>query len=147
MASTGSYQVYLSRYLSTGWESYVEIEDTFAGLHYKSCEGLEDQGEPKVYSEDYAETSVPRVYITNKVKPRDIEFEFVFDGTNRYATLKSFTAYITGYKFKFKDSVRNIIADMYLSGEVTVEESVHHGGHPYLIATFPCTSLNGSNLT
>lgn len=147
MASTGSYQVYLSRYLSTGWENYIEMEDYFSGLHYKSCEGLENQGEPKVYSEEYAETSVPRVYITNKVKPRDIEFELVFDGTNRYAMLKAFTTYITGYKFKFKDSVRNIIADMYLSGEVEVDEAVHHGGHPYLIAKFPCTSLNGTNLT
>lgn len=147
MASTGSYQVYISRYLSTGWETYVEIEDQFSGLHYKSCEGLEGQGEPKVYSEDYAETSVPRVHITDKVKTRDIEFQLLFDGTNRYTVLKNFIAYITGYKFKFKDSVRNIVADMYLSGEVTIDDSFHYGGHPYLIATFPCTSLNGSNLT
>lgn len=146
MATNGAYQVYISRFIDGAWEQYKEIETYFSGLHYMSCTGLEDQGEPKLYVEEYPETSVPRVYLTNKKKSNDIELQLLFDGTSRFTTMQNFITYITGYKFKFKDSVRNVIRDMYLSGEVTVDESKHYG-HPYLIVNFPCTSLNGSNLT
>lgn len=145
MATNGTYQVYISRFVNNAWESYVEMEDSFPGLRYKSCTGIENQGEVKTYSEEYPETSVPRVYLTNKTKPRDIELKLLFDGADRFAVMSRFVAYITGYKFKFKDSIRNIVVDMYLSGEVKVDESKHYG-HPYLIVTFPCISLNGSNL-
>ena len=131
------------------------MEDTFTGLRYKSCEGLETQGDPKVYSEDYAESSIPRVHITDKVKTNAINLELVFMDTpaqgtssavSRFEAYRTFLAYITGYRFKFKDSKRNIIRDMYLSGEAKLSESEFRG-KTYIVAKFPCTSINTPGLS
>lgn len=162
MATNGGYQVYISRWIpaagqvSAHWEDWQEMEDTFPGLKYKLCEGLENQGEPKSYSEDYAETSVPRVHLTNVVKTNRITLELVFidvpgtassDPVSRFAAYGNFLSFITGYRFKYKDSKRNIIRDMYLSGETEVSETAFYGGRAYIIVRFPCTSMNAQSLT
>lgn len=153
--------MYISRWIpassqtAAAWETWKEMEDTFTGLKYKSCEGLETQGEPKVYIEEYAESSVPRVHITDKVKSNSINLELVFVDTpahgttsavSRFEAYRAFLAYITGYRFKFKDSERNIIRDMYLSGEVGLSES-EFKGKTYIVAKIPCQSYNTAGLT
>lgn len=162
MATAGKYQIYVSRWIpasgqtAASWEAWTEMEDQFAGLRYKSCEGVEAQGEPKTYMEEYAETSVPRLHLTPHVKTNAITLELVFtdvpgtgstQAVSRFTVLEQFKSYITGYRFKFKDSIRNIVRDMYLSGEVEVSESAFYGGTPYIIVKFPCTSMNTPSLT
>lgn len=157
MATGGKYQVYIKRWIPASgddegaWETEWEIEDSIPGLRYKLCEGLEDQGEPKFYTEDYAETSVPRVHLTDKVKTTDIRFEFIFmdtpqkdaiPATSRFEWKDLFTSEITGYRFIFRDSKRNISREMFLSGKVKVKESVFYDGKPYIIVEYPCTSMN-----
>lgn len=162
MATGGQYQVYISRWepatqsAAAGWGTWKELEDTYPGLKYKSCEGLETQGEPKFYTEDYAETSQPRAFLTDKVKENDITLELLFmdvpaqgqtAAVSRFSTYSSFLSFITGRRFKFYDSERKIVRDMFLSGEAELSESKFYGGRKYFIAAFPCTSLNTPDLT
>lgn len=162
MSATGQYQVYLSRWIPDAegspahWEDYIEMEDAFPGLRYKSCEGIETQGTPKYYLEEFPESSTPKAFITENVETNSIEFQLVFKDipaqgssaeVSRFTTYQSFLDHIRGYRFKFYDSERKIKRDMFLSGEVTVSESKFYGGTKYFIAKFPCTALNTPNLT
>lgn len=138
---------YISRYINSSWEADTDIEETFSGLHYAKCDGLDRFGSVKnVYSEIYAETSELRVYIPENVarENTDIEFEFVFDGENRRDTYHNFVDWMSGKKLRYWDTLRNRVAEMILIESIEPEEDELYGSHPFIRVPFKFKNLKGS---
>ncbi len=135
----------MTRKVDGVWETPTNLEDAFKGLFYYKCEGLNTKGEPRAYTEEYAEADELRLWLPEHVtrKATDVVLQLLFKGSTRQTAFDAFAAYVSGKRVRFWDSVRKRQAEMYLSGAVEVSEEKLHGTTPYFIAKFPFTCLSG----
>lgn len=142
------YKVYMTRYAGTTWEEPVDLEASYKGLFYYKCTGLNAKGEPRVYTEEYAEKDGVRVFIPDNTtrKSTEIVLELLFKGDDRQTVFQSFCDYITGRKLRFWDTERKRMAEMFLSGAVSVSEESISGTTPFFIASFTFTTYNGTTV-
>lgn len=130
------------------WEEEVSLEEYFEGLKYISCDGLSSKGKPKnIYTETYAETTEPRVFIPKDVarETTDIEFEFAFLGKSRRDIYDSFCDWITGYRLKYWDTCREREVEMLLLEALKPSEDKLYGSTPYITAKFKFKNLLGNS--
>lgn len=135
----------MTRLVDGVWEAKKDLEASFAGLRYKQCEGLNAKGEPRAYTEEYADAEELRLYLPPKLtrKATELKFEFIFMGSQRQVAFDNFVAYISNRRLRYWDDVRRRQAEMYLSGEIEVSDEKLYGSTPYFIATFTFTCLTG----
>lgn len=141
-----NYKVYIQHYPINGVEQpIVDLEATFDGLKYKEATGMSAKGKPKIYVENYPETSEARVYIPDDVvrENTNIDLTLVFIGDNRRNVFDSFVEFITGKKLKLWDTVRNRVAHLVLNDKVDMDEDVLKGDIPYIVAKFSFLNLFG----
>ena len=140
------YTVMMTRKVNGEWETPIDLEATFAGLFYYKCEGLNTKGEPRAYTEEYAEAEQLRIWLPENVtrKPTDVVLQLLFKDDARQTSFDAFVDYVSGKRVRFWDSVRKRQAEMYLSGAVEVSEEALYGSTPYFVAKFPFTCLSGS---
>lgn len=137
---------YMSRFVDGDWETEISLEDYFSGMKYIRATGLDNYGKIKnIYTESYAETENLRVYIPDNVvrDNTDIEFEFGFEKENRRNTYHSFVNWVSGYKIKYRDTVRNREVQMILIDEVEIDEDILIGSSPYIVVPFKFKNLQG----
>ena len=136
----------MTRKVNGEWETPIDLEATFAGLFYYKCEGLNTKGEPRAYTEEYAEAEQLRIWLPENVtrKPTDVVLQLLFKDDARQTSFDAFVDYVSGKRVRFWDSVRKRQAEMYISGAVEVSEEALYGPTPYFIAKFPFTWLSGS---
>ena len=141
------YKFYMSRWIDNAWEEQVSLEDYFSGMKYISCEGLSTKGKIKnIYTENFAEVEDLRVYMPETVvrENTDIEFVFGFEKENRRDTFDSFVDWVSGYKIKYWDTVRNRELEMVLIDKVEVDEDILIGSSPFITVNFKFKNLKGS---
>lgn len=126
-----------------------DLEHAYAGLHYISCEGLEDIGKPKnIYTEDYAEADGPRVYhpadsnLALTREATEIKLSLLFIGATRRDTYNSFRAFASGSRLYYWDNARNKKVWIYLEKEVKIEEDTLPADG-YIRAEFEFTNIWG----
>lgn len=140
------YKFYMSRWVGNKWEADTDLEATFQGMKYVSCEGLSNYGKIKnIYTETYAETDELRVYMPENVarENTDIEFVFGFEKENRRDTYDSFVSWISGKKLRYWDTCRNREVEMILVEKVEVDEDYLIGSSPFITVQFTFKNLNG----
>ena len=135
----------MTRKVNDAWENPTNLEAAFEGLFYYKCEGLNTKGEPRAYTEEYAEAEQLRIWLPENVtrKATDVVLQLLFKGSTRQTAFDAFATYVSGKRVRFWDSVRKRQAEMYLSGAVEVSEEKLHVTTPYFIAKFPFTCLSG----
>lgn len=139
---------YISRYNeeSKSWEQEVELTEHFQGLIYCKCEGVSSKGKVKnIYKESYAESEELRVYLPkNPVREStEIKLTVVFSKENRRDIFDSFVDYITGYRLKYWDTIRNREVEMIQEEKIEVDEDIIYGSSPYIAVEFLFTNLRG----
>lgn len=106
---------------------FIDIEDTFEGLVYKKCEGLEAYGDPRPYVENYADSDEAYVHVKES-DPREqtkVILTLYFFSPNRHKTeaeriveasqvYHKFFKFISGRKVVFRDTARRRKVMMYL---------------------------------
>lgn len=137
---------YISRYVNGAWEEAVDIMSYFDGLYYKQCVGISHKGKIKnIYTEEFAETDKLRVYIPETVarENTELEFTFVFKGENRRDVYDNFIDWISGYKIKYWDTLRNRQTEMILIEAIEPDDDYFLGSEPYMLAKFTFKNLRG----
>lgn len=137
---------YMSRWKDDTWETEISLEDYFQGLKYVKATGLSDYGKIKnIYTETYAESDALRVYIpeTPARENTDIEFTFGFEKENRRDVFDNFVEWVSGYKIKYWDTVRNRELEMLLIEKIEVDEDILIGSSPFITVPFKFKNLNG----
>lgn len=140
------YKFYMSRWVDNKWEADTDLEATFQGMKYISCDGLSNYGKVKnIYTETYAETDELRVYLPENVarENTDIEFVFGFEKENRRDTYDRFVSWISGKKLRYWDTCRNREVEMVLVEKLEVDEDVLIGSSPFITIPFKFKNLNG----
>lgn len=130
----------------TIYGDYVSIEDYFDGVKYKSCEGLDDVGEPKnIYTETYAESETIRVWLPDEVvfENTDIEFEFLFVGDDCHDKYMEFRDYVSNCFVKYYDTYRNLEVEMILTNSTSPSEIRLYGEDKYILASFKFKNIGG----
>lgn len=131
--------------------SATDLENSFPGLHYCSCKGLEAVGKAKnIYTESYPESSGLRVYhpsdraqeVVNEAT--DIELELLFTGEDRRQTLSSFRAAIENGRLFYWDTARNKKVWLVLTDATDPKEDNIKGGK-YILITFKFKNLWGKS--
>lgn len=145
-----NYKYYMARQNKgmVTWEEEVSLEDYFSGMKYLRSEGLSTKGKPKnIYTEEYAETTEPRVYIPQSLarQTTDIEFEFVFSGEDRRNVYDTFCEWIDGRRIKYWDTCRNREVEMILLEAVEPSADELYGSNPYMTAKFKFKNLKGNS--
>lgn len=97
-----------------GTGAVKDLEVDFPGLHYVSCEGLEDVGKPKnIYSENYPEADGLRTYhpadssdpVTHEATK--VTLTLLFLNVGRRDVYNSFRAFVDGSRVFYWDTARN----------------------------------------
>jgi len=110
------------------FDEEVDIEDSFYGLVVKSVSGLDLQGTPRLYEENWAESDKSLVYVPQAAQCESTEITltiYVFDPyrsenvTESISTVNDiyhkFLDHISGCKILYRDTVRKRKALLYLS--------------------------------
>lgn len=144
----------------TPLESWINIEDTFAGLRYLNAKGLLDIGEAKnIYTETYAESDRVRVYlpkhnsggsqvhsvsdIANEQTEITMTFLVIGSVETRISTIVEFKNYIRTGVHSYYDDARNREFDFIVTGKLEESDEKWHGDVPYIELTVPMKNLNG----
>lgn len=115
-------------------QAAIDIEETYKGLLYSKCEGLDAKGERlNVYTEEFAESDELRVWQGADVarKPTTLTFTFFFTGDERQATMDSFYEYIKNGRFYYWDTKRLKKGYFIVKDEFKANEDVYQGSIPY----------------
>lgn len=158
--SDSGYNFLMSRVArnSDGSESVsdeIDIEETYQGLVYKKCTGLEAYGDPRPYAETYAESDEAYVHIAED-DPReqtDITLTLYFFSPNRSSDdatkiadidkiYHSFMEYVSGAKIIYRDTARKRKVKMYLSNS-TDPKTDRLYGTPYKEVEFKFKNVYG----
>ena len=125
--------------------STKDIESTYEGLKYLKCEGLEDIGKPKIYSEEYADSSRTRVYIPETLnnEPTQVKLTLLFVGDNRRAVLNEFNEYIRQGFHKYYDTARKRELVFYIDSEIKISDDLLKGSTPYIQCTYTLKNVYG----
>lgn len=123
----------------------IDIEASFAGLKYLKCEGLEDIGKPKIYSEEYADSSRTRVYIPETLnnEPTQVKLTLLFVGANRRAVLNEFNEYIRQGFHRYYDTARKRELVFYIDSEIKISDDLLKGSTPYIQCTYTLKNVYG----
>ena len=86
----------MTRKVNGAWETPIDLEATFAGLFYYKCEGLNTKGEPRAYTEEYAEAEQLRIWLPENVtrKATDVVLQLLFKGDARQTSFDAFVEYV-----------------------------------------------------
>lgn len=134
-----SYQFYIQRNSIAGaTESAKNLEIDFPGLKYKSLEGIDNYGKPKLYTETYAESDDLRIFIPDVIT-RDnpeIVLTLCFFGNNRREIYHAFVEFITGCVITYWDTCRDRKIRMVLTEAIATSEDKLYGSTPYIEVPF-----------
>lgn len=134
----------------------IDLEETFIGLRYRSCTGLEDRGEPKnIYTEKYPETDGSRVWHPSdaeggKVKKDDttIKLDLVFlggaDAWRARLSYEEFLQYASESRLYYWDTARLRKVQLLLKSSVSPKADMVKGER-YLEAEFTFVNLWGES--
>lgn len=123
-----------------------DLEADFEGLRYKECTGLNDIGNPNVYTEEFADSNRLRVYIPENVthKPTTVTLTLYFVGNNRYKTYDAFNNYLKSSKFFiYYDTARKKKLTFFLKESITVNSSLWYGDMPYIEVQYKLSNIFG----
>lgn len=130
------YKFYMRQY-PDGTDKDLEAE--FVGLHYSSCDGLENKGEVKnIYTETFADSSEINVYVPDEICEDSVEvtFTFAFDGDDRRKVFDDFYSFVRNGVIEYHDNARNKKAWLLLDGGVEPSDDILKGSHVYILADF-----------
>lgn len=131
---------------------YVKVEGTikdletdFGGLKYMKCEGLEDIGEARIYTETYADSDRARVYIPTELtnEPTTVKLTLIFVGDNRRSSFNSFNEYIRNGFHAYWDTARNKELIFYVKDQIKPSDDIYKGSTPYIQCTYTLTNVFG----
>lgn len=131
---------------------YVKVEDTmkdleadFSGLKYLKCEGLEDVGEARIYTENYADSDRTRVYIPDELtnEPTTVKLTLIFVGDNRRNAFNTFNEYIRNGIHAYWDTARNKELIFYIKDGIKPSDDIYKGSTPYMQCTYTLTNVYG----
>lgn len=149
--STQTYNFYMQEVTLENGE-YVKVEDTlkdletdFGGLKYMKCEGLEDIGEARIYTETYADSDRARVYIPTELtnEPTTVRLTLIFVGDNRRSSFNSFNEYIRNGFHVYWDTARNKELIFYVKDQIKPSDDIYKGSTPYIQCTYTLTNVLG----
>ena len=149
--STQTYKFYMQEVTLENGE-YVKVEDTlkdleadFSGLKYMKCEGLEDIGEARIYTETYADSDRARVYIPTELtnEPTTVKLTLIFVGDNRRSSFNSFNEYIRNGFHVYWDTARNKELIFYVKDQIKPSDDIYKGSTPYIQCTYTLTNVLG----
>ena len=147
MAETGTY--FLKAFPINGVaQPEIDIVEYFPGLRVSKVTGLLDQGQNlAVYSERIPESEALQVYISPNPRFSNIEIEMtvVFKGDDRYSSWQSFKAFISGKKLTYRDTVRNVKIDVFLSSALKPSDEIYKGSSPYFMVPIKFTAMTGKS--
>lgn len=123
-----------------------DLEVDFEGLRYLKATGLNDLGEPRVYTETYADSDRTRVYIPSDLtrKQTSVTLSLAFVGENRYTVYNEFLKYVTSGFHAYWDTARNKRIAFYIDASITPAEEVWSGSNPYLKLDLTLKNVYGS---
>lgn len=151
--STQTYKFYMQEVTLNNGE-YEEIDDTkkdlevnFSGLKYVKCEGLEDVGEARVYTESYADSDRTRVYIPTELtnEPTTVKLTLLFVGDSRRSSFNSFNEYIRNGFHAYWDTARNKKVIFYVKDPIKPSDDIYKGSTPYIQCTYTLTNVYGKS--
>lgn len=127
----------------------VDLEASFPGLRYKSCEGLETYGKIKnIETESYAESEATRVWhpsdggLVVECESTTLTLNLVFLGEERRASLALFRELAYSGRLFYWDTARLKKVCLLLKDEQTVEADTL-SGLQYISAAFKFTNIWG----
>lgn len=134
-----------SKFLYKGAETYKDLEKDFKGLKYCKCEGLNAVGERQVYTEQYDDDNMTRVYMSKTpiYKSTDIKLTLVFVGDDRQKTFDEFNEYISEGFHAYWDTARNKRVIFYVSKPIVPSEDMFKGSTPYIEVTYTLSNVYG----
>lgn len=150
--STQTYKFYMQEvtqtvggYTKIGTE--VDLEKDFKGLKYLKCEGLEDIGESRIYTETYADSDKTRVFIPTDLtnEPTAIKLTLIFIGENRRSLFNSFNEYIRKGFHAYWDTARNKEIIFYVKESIKPSDDIYKGSTPYIQCTYTLTNVYGKS--
>lgn len=149
--STQTYRFYMQKvtlgaggeYIKTGTK--FDLEANFSGLKYVKCEGLEDIGEARIYTETYADSDRTRVYIPTELtnEPTTVKLTLIFVGDNRRSSFNSFNEYIRNGVHAYWDTARNKELIFFVKEAIKPSEDMYKGSTPYIQCTYTLTNVFG----
>lgn len=122
------------------------LEEDFGGLRYSKIEGIEAVGAAKnIYTENYSEADVLRVYMPQEVKHKEttVKLTLWFIGETRHEDLKNFNEYIGNGLHRYWDTARNKWFAFFIKDELKPAESKWHGSTPYLKMEYNLVNILG----
>lgn len=137
---------YIARFEEETWKPYEDIEEKYDGhLQVSSVSGVRAKGKIKnIYTESYAETSNTRVYLPTAIARENTTIKMViaFDKMDAY---ENFVSWISGYRLKYVDKVRNREVEMIMIDEPAEQEAYEKGSHPFFVMEFTFKNLTGDS--
>ena len=144
------YKFYITPYDDQDNEGFeIDLEKDFEGLRYVSCKGLNNIGEPRVYTETFSDEKSLSVYIPDKItrETTDVTLTIAFFGDNRQQVYTSFVEELSHCKHYYRDTARKRGFTFVLKKAITPSEDVLNGKTKYLKADFVLTNLDGITST
>lgn len=136
-------------------EGYVNIEDAFKGLRYKSVTGLDSYGATRHYSESFAESDVSVPYLCSSRGGVDVRLTLYFfcpfghNGVTEESQIyfierlyHEFVSFVDGRMVLYYDTARKRKCLMYQDGEIS-PKTMKLKGVPYYEVEIPFKSVNG----
>lgn len=122
-----------------------DLETDFEGLKYSKCEGINNIGKPRVYTEEYADSNKLRVYIPEDVTndATTVNLKLYFIGDNMQNTFDAFNEYITGGTYVFWDTKRMKKITFILADEIKPSEEQWINDTRYMEVTYKLQCIYG----
>lgn len=155
--STQTYNFYMqkvewnevsSSYTPMEGEAVKDLEKDFKGLRYVKCEGLEDTGEARIYTETYADSDRTRVFIPSPLtnEATTVKLTLMFwdtDTTIRQDVFDEFNEYIRSGFLAYWDSARKRKLIFYVKSATKPSEDVYKGSVKYIQCTYTLENVYG----
>jgi hypothetical protein len=139
-----------TQYESDKYKGEIDIEETF-DCTYSSFTGLSEDGVPRVYTEEFAESKALRVYTP---APEDITHEttepkltLLFHTNKDYTALeneRAFQKFIQGRKLVYHDTFRKKYYLLLMQKQPSMVAERLYGKQPYREVSYTFTNLAGT---
>lgn len=146
--ATSKYKFYMAE-CDADWKvkgsTTKDLEKDFEGLRYAKCEGIDTVGKPRVYTENYADSDILRVYMPSPItnEATNVTFTFYFFGENRRETYHSFVDFARGGKRVYWDSARKRKFNFVVTDEIKPATEMWYGSNPYLELRLTVKNVKG----
>lgn len=147
--SDHGYNFYMQKCNSEGVvssdDTAKDLEKDFVGMRYAKCEGINDYGKPRVYTESYADSDKLRTYVPDDLTndATKIKFTFYFTGDKRQETYHEFVNWVRKGYTLYWDTARNRKFTFIIVDEIKPATEQWHGGTPYLELQLTVQNLKG----